>query len=392
MSSLEQKTIVEIRAPNNGAVEDVNIYGIDHKLLEKIRGDLEGIAFFSNKSKAEVEHFKLRKDADEGGIITIESQGTQLTYYLHDALIDVTYGGLAYNTFQDLNALDHSLDKRLLLRPVIGLPQLMIQKLKKEGIESADYFLTADVRKSLMMVSDRMQLNIVTRASRVYQQAADLEVPCAAVITSYPQDATKTELDKIRDYLMQRQNLQLYFNPGGTQVRMGVKEFEDILGFVTLITMKLDEAGQFLGIESKTGLRTNFARECLDTLLAKGLKFVVLNDSENGSYLGNENGIYHTPPYPKQPILDIAKNYILNQVENFSGCGDCIFSVMLYSLETNQGLSVQERLALSSAFARLISLMPESNFYKTNNGLISDIVSISKNYVDKVKSLESVNF
>lgn len=382
-----KRIVVEIRAPHNGAVQDINIYHPHTEIVEKIMRDIRGRASFVNETKAEIDDFELIPDRDSLGI-AIRVDGYEGSYGLGNAIAEVTYGGLAYNLFQNLYALDNSLEGRLSLLPIIGLPRELIQELKDKGMGPAsDYFLPANARKSLMIVCDNLQLNLVTKKSTVYEAPTQLEVPDVAVISTYPLEMNEEELDRIKRYKDQKPDLRVYFNPGGTQVRIGIVGFREVMPIVNVVTMKLDEAGKFLGIENKFGSRVDFARRCLRRFLEEGTKVVVLNDSEKGSYIGYGDSIYHTLPFPKQPIERIVEREVGSIVQNFSGCGDGIFSGILYGSEVYNDMSPQERLTFASSLARFISLIPNSNLYNVDHRLIKDTFHESRGYKHMVRNI-----
>ena len=385
----KQKVVVEIRAPHNGAVEDVNIYNLDSIIVEEIIKDIRGIASFVNEAKAEIGDFELTQ-IGESVSITLISGDYEKTYDLGEARVEVTYGGLAYNVFQNLYALNRSLEDRLSLRPVIGLPPDMIQKLMADGFyPEHDFLLSANPRKSLMMVCDSFQLNLVTKEATVFDEVSRLTTPDVAVVSSYPSNRNEEELDHLRQYAKQNPNLRLYFNPGGTQIRIGIQGFIDLLPLISVATMKLDEAGNLLGIGNDYSSRSDFARACASGFLSRGTKVVILNDSGGGSYMGREGEVYHTNPFPKEPIEDILRRGKHRIVQNFSGCGDGIFSGMLYCSEAYTDMNPEERLTFANSVTRLISLIPESHLRGMDEGIIGNIAGLSGDYVDMVKMTDS---
>lgn len=382
------KIVVEIRAPHYGTVEDVNVYNIHASTIEGIAGDIRHSASFVNKVKAEIDDFELTQTGDCLSI-TLRIGGQEISYNLGKCSAEVTYGGLAYNVFQNLYALDKSLEGRLSLRPVIGLSPEMIQKLVADGFyPESSFLLPSKPRKSLMMVCDSFQLNLVTKKATIFEGVDPLTTPDVAIVSSYPSDRNEEELDHIRQYARQNPNLRLYLNPGGTQIRIGVQEFRDILSFISAAAMKLDEAGTFLRIENTYSSRADFARECVARFLTLGVGVVVLNDSEQGSYMGHQGSVYHTAPFSKSSIEGIVEGSVIPIVQNFSGCGDGIFSGMLYGTEVYADMTPEERLTFANAVTRLISLLPISNLYNVQEEVIKDILNMSKGYAGMVKRIE----
>jgi hypothetical protein len=374
---MRDKKIVEISAPHYGLVEDVNIYCTNTAIIERITSDVEKKSFVY-KAKAEISGFELVEEPDD---LILKIRSSKKCYNVGVAFVEVTYGGLAYNTFQDLYALNNSLKGELTLRPIIGLPSNLIQELKTRGMcQESKYFLSAKVRKSLMMIHGNCQLNLVSREAKLYDKVKELPAPDVAIISTYPRDMNTQEIDKVIQYKGQNPNLKVYFNPGGTQVKVGIEGFRRVIPLITLVTMKLDEAGMFLGIDDRYKNRDKFAMECITRFLRVGVKICVLNDSKNGSYIGcdNKKYLFHIPPFPRKPIEEIVKKKRGRVFENFSGCGDGIFSVMLYTSESYPKMALEERLAFANSIARLISLLPESNLYGVDGKVIRNTFEISK--------------
>ena len=151
--------------------------------------------------------------------------------------------------------------------------------------------------------------------------------------------------------------------------------------FIDLVTMKLDEARKFLGIGGSMEDRDKLATECATRFLGEGVKICVLNDSENGSYMvhADKKYPYHVSPFPRQPIEEMVSARNSKVVENFSGCGDGIFSTLLYASEVYPEVVLEDRLIIANSVARLISLLPESNLYGVDGKILKQVFGISKN-------------
>ena len=379
------KTEIEIRAPHNGTVEDVNIYGVSPEVIDAIVGDISDIASFVTDSKAEIDTFDISQD---GTYLTLVIGDIEFSYELGDLEVEVTYGGLAYNTFRNLLALNTSLGDKLSLRPIIGVPNDLLRDLRTSGIhQESEYLLSAKVRKSLMLISRSSQLNLVTLESVVQEEPTELDVPEISVFSSYPRDTNDIELELLRQYARQNPEFRVYFNPGGTQIRLGAQNFRNFMHLVRLSTMKLDEAIMFLGIEEEYTSRIDMVRECADRLLEQGMDLILLNESERGTYMATEEGLFHTIPFPISPIERVAKRTQKTVVQNFSGCGDAMFSVMLYASEVYKSMTPEERLTYANAITRLISLNPESNLCNVNDSVISDTFNEARKYSDLVTTI-----
>ncbi len=375
---MEKNIVVEIRAPHSGAVEDLNVYVSDAEKVKKIIENLQGNATFIHNTKAEIDSFDLVEQGDSLNI-RLQNNGYKHTHDLGKASVEITYGGLAYNVFQNLFALNNSLENRLELRPIIGVPRKVFEELGE-----CKWFIPADIRRSLMIVCDNYQLNLVTKESRLHAKLPELEVPDVAVISSYPRDETTKELERVISYKEQQPHFRAYLNPGSMQLRIGIDAFKKVMPIFKMATMKLDEAGKFLDIENNFRNRSDYAKTCLRKFAEMGVDAAVLNDSEKGSYMIERGVIYHADVFPKEPV----KNILPAEIENFSGCGDAIFSGMLYSMEVLE-LKAEEKLSFANSLARLISLLRGSNLYCVDDTCINKVFKISMEYAGMVKEVKT---
>ncbi|HLC65178.1 MAG TPA: hypothetical protein VJI46_03585 [Candidatus Nanoarchaeia archaeon] len=352
------KRKVQIRAPHYGSVIDYNIFGTEEVVWKRIAKDMNefGKLLPPKTNKDSVDSLKLENG---GGIyqLTLVLGYSQLNYDLGKVEVRETIGGLGFNTLQNLIALNSSICEMMDITSQIGLPTDTFDCLKH-----SNYYINAEVRKSVVIHRhDNSELNLVSKGAKLlggdYRNKG--EIPDARVFTSYPHEEYGGEIIMCLEDKIANPSLEVYLNPGGTQIKEGANKLADILRSTKLAVMSVSEAIIFLNLDFDISGRDYVAGACINALLSRGVKTAVLNDSANGSYSSEGDEVVHLPPFSKGEmgrILGVSHDNV-----NYSGCGDGVFSAMAYMQCFRPDMPLKQRLLFATAIARIISMIPESN-------------------------------
>lgn len=127
--------------------------------------------------------------------------------------------------------------------------------------------------------------------------------------TSFPQDmlppkmiylsslgeGTEAYHAEIAEYLNNHPEVQLVFQPGTFQMKMGTEALKDIYKHTTVFFCNVEEAQRILRTEDKK------IQNLFIGLHALGPKIVIITDGINGAYASEGNESYFIPIYPHAP-------------------------------------------------------------------------------------------
>lgn len=98
--------------------------------------------------------------------------------------------------------------------------------------------------------------------------------------------------DALAAYIKLHPEIQLAFQPGTYQMRMGVEKLKDLYTATSVFICNKEEAARILNSENHE------IRALLDGLHALGPKIVVITDGPLGAYVSENGNYWFMPPYP----------------------------------------------------------------------------------------------
>ncbi len=357
---------VLLRAPQNGCVVDHNIYTSDDSAVDKLRESLIDSGILNEETfKCHVPAFQVEQ---KGSACKVKIYYAGISVILEDSCLETTLGGCAYNIYQDLRSLDKAIAKFMDLQPVIMVPGRFLKPPWLEG----------SPRESLMIVREKKQpLNIVTMPKSLPLAGFEDRRSDVAVLTSYTPEEAQEEAAFIRC----APHLRLYLNPGSTQIRQGAASYADVLQRCECVSMQAKEAAAFfkLGGYSSTDLLSAFTNY--------RLRRAIFTASEEGADFFADSFFHHEPVFPEEPVRKLLNSYrhmmgwprhwtVAHR--NYSGCGDSVTAAFIYGHE-QKNLNDRQKVRLGMAFARLISLLPNSHLEGVPNGLIMELYKMGIN-------------
>lgn len=148
----------------------------------------------------------------------------------------------------------------------------------------------------------------------------DIGEPKWLYLSSLGENTLDYHLD-IALYVKAHPNINLAFQPGTFQLKLGAEKLKDIYAHSKIVFCNVDEAGRILG------LNTLGIEELLKRLRALGPETVVITDGPKGAYAYDGTNIYQQLPYP-DPKAPFER----------TGAGDAFASTTVASLALGNDL------------------------------------------------------
>lgn len=152
---------------------------------------------------------------------------------------------------------------------------------------------------------------------------------------------------EIIEYLKTNPKVQLAFQPGTFQIKLGFKAIKDIYARTKILFCNIEEAERILG------MNTLGTEELLKRVKALGPEIVVITDGPKGAYAFDGTNMWHQLPYP-DPKLPLER----------TGAGDAFASTTVSALALSKDLPT----ALSWGAINSMSVVQEVGAQK---GLLS---------------------
>jgi sugar/nucleoside kinase (ribokinase family) len=125
---------------------------------------------------------------------------------------------------------------------------------------------------------------------------------------------------QISAYLVANPDVQVAFQPGTFQMKMGIEALKDIYAHTTYFSCNVEEAHRILKTEEKD------IKKLMDMLRALGPKIVTITDGINGAYGSDGTDYWFMPVYPHEPY-------------ERTGAGDAFTSTVTSALVMGKSLS-----------------------------------------------------
>lgn len=101
------------------------------------------------------------------------------------------------------------------------------------------------------------------------------------------------------EHLKAHPTIKVAFNPGSYQLKSCMTDIKEILPFVQLLTINLEEAELIAGTSYK---KAKSIEPIFNKLLNLGVREVIITDAERGAYAGDEDELWHMPIYPTKVV------------------------------------------------------------------------------------------
>lgn len=119
--------------------------------------------------------------------------------------------------------------------------------------------------------------------------------------------------------------IKIAWNPGLTQIRLGLSRLKEYLTKTDVVLLNKEEAETLTGVEAESG---NFAQlqKLTSIIRGAGAHIAVITDAKNGACAETSRGFYSVGEFP-------------NMVVNTTGAGDSFFAGLIFGLHTSHDIS-----------------------------------------------------
>ncbi len=168
--------------------------------------------------------------------------------------------------------------------------------------------LTAEeIDTKYLAVNEGMESNLSTvltfkgeRTILAYHQdweysLPDLDFAKWVYFTSLSKSFTESNLINELGLYLERTGANLLYNPGTYQIQYGVKKYPRLLSLTQIFIVNIEESKRILGYEDTKDIAV---KKLLKGLADLGPRFVVITDSNKGSYGFDGENFYHLGVFP----------------------------------------------------------------------------------------------
>ena len=139
------------------------------------------------------------------------------------------------------------------------------------------------------------------RTILVYHEPRDYQLPALGktkwiYLTSSSGDGLKQLHNQVLEYLDDKPETKLSFNPGTHQLHLGVEELKPLLSKCDILFLNREESAQLLNIDPDE------TAQLISGFHKLGVKMMVLTDGPGGSYVSDGQKILFLPIYPGEVI------------------------------------------------------------------------------------------
>jgi len=172
---------------------------------------------------------------------------------------------------------------------------LCVDALKKEGVSTE--FINVNIDRNtnyhyILWFED--ERTILQKHSDFPYKLPDIDAPKWIYLTSLGEKSLSFH-QEIAEYLKKHPKVQLAFQPGIFQIKLGHTKLKEIYRTTEIFFCNIEEAKTILNIENHDDVK-----DLLEKIHKLGPKIVILTDGVNGSYAYDGKEFLFMPPYPDQ--------------------------------------------------------------------------------------------
>ena len=166
------------------------------------------------------------------------------------------------------------------------------EAMRKAGVEtgyiSLHHGIPSNYHFVLWYESER---TILVKHEKFPRRFPDISPPKFLYLSSLGEDTAGYHLE-IENYLRKHPDIQLVFQPGTFQIKLGLEKLRGIYERTSIFVANREEVGRILGI--KTTDTGDLARK----MRAEGPRLIVITDGPRGAYAYDGKELWFVPPYP----------------------------------------------------------------------------------------------
>jgi len=236
----------------------------------------------------------------------------------------------------------------------LGLKSSLVSHIGKDdvGQEMLVYWKKENVGTRLVQIDQNHETNYTTvlifqgeRTILMHSQPRTYRLPLLepsrwVYYTALGNKHKHLEKDLLQ-YLKQSPKTRLAFNPGGTQLKRGLKALKPVIARSELFIVNKEEAERLLedGVRPMPNLLLSF--------IHLGAKQVVITDGSNGSYATNGDTMWHCPIFP-------------GKIVERTGAGDSFATACVYALDHGWSLPEAMRAGTANAWSVVQKIGPQA--------------------------------
>lgn len=173
-------------------------------------------------------------------------------------------------------------------------------RLKKEGVDISYIAETWDLPSSHHIILDfKGDRTILTGHQSWKYNLPDIEQSKWIYLTSLaPSFAKSNFINQVINYI-ERNSSKLAYQPGTSQIKLGLKKNARVLSLTEIFIVNLEEAKMFLGFDIRENIPI---KKLLKKIADLGVKKVIITDGGNGSYGYEGETFYKMECFPAKLV------------------------------------------------------------------------------------------
>lgn len=224
-------------------------------------------------------------------------------------------------------------------------------RLKKEGVDTSYIIETEELPSNHHIILDfKGERTILTNHQPWKFNLPDLGKSKWVYLTSMSPSFKESDIvSQIVNYI-ERNSVQLVYQPGTAQIKMGLKKNARILSLCDLLIVNLEEAKLFLGYDMDENIPV---RKLLKKISDLGPKKVIITDGKEGSYSFDGETFLHLEVFPAE-LLEMT------------GAGDAYSTGVISGLIYGKNLSEAMRWGAANSASVVEQIGPQAGLLSYN--------------------------
>jgi sugar/nucleoside kinase (ribokinase family) len=178
--------------------------------------------------------------------------------------------------------------------------KLILSELKNQKVDTSliDMDDKVKTRYSIVLTYKGERTILSYHQKRKYSWPKDLPETDWLYFTSMSEGFETTQ-DKMMSYLEKHPSVRLASNPGSFQLKNSLDKVRELLPYMNILILNLEEAEQILGttIEKEKSMSA-----IIHEMIMKGPKEVAITDAGRGAWAGTESNIWHLDSFPVEVV------------------------------------------------------------------------------------------
>jgi len=177
-------------------------------------------------------------------------------------------------------------------------------------------------------------------------------------------------LDSIAEFT-EENGINMAFNPGGTQIKRGLKNLKKVLEKAEILILNRSEASAITEIPNKPPeyptVNDENLKEMIKKLKKQGSKVVVITEGKRGAYAFDGKTLYYSPTFPSEVVSTLgagdafASTFVASMIKYDADIEKSLIMASLNSASVVRGFGAQAGL---KSFEELQEIYDKNNEFK----------------------------